>query len=416
MPIDKLEVYADIEDKSFHVGTLAQVGRDLLFEYDKDFVNLNIELSPLQLPNKQHFYKNHGFRDEFPDLPGLFADALSDGWGLKLMNRWFAGQGIAPETLTTLDRLAHMGSRSMGALRFEPDESHHLTAYESTLSLKSLFEEYNKIIKGTTRKVINEIVIAGGSPGGARPKTLVGLSKDSKQAIHGIEDLPSGYEHYILKHRYENEKLSVGALEYVYSIMAENAGIDMPDTRLVQVGKERYFAIKRFDREGNKKIHMHTMGGMIHSNFRNNEGTYDALFKLTSHLTNDASQSYEVLRRMAFNVYANNKDDHVHNFSYLMNSKGQWRFSPAYDLTYSQGMRGYHAMDIDGKKNPTEADMLKIAKRNGLKKTKSVEIINEVKESLSQFSKLADKYKIDKATQKQVEKEINFNLEQGQER
>jgi len=413
MHIDKLDVFADIENKKFFVGTLALVERDLLFEYDKDFAANNIELSPLQLPSKQLFYKNHGFRDEHPGLPGLFADALSDGWGLMLMNRWFAGQGVQPSSLTPLDRLAYMGNRAMGVLRFEPDKSGLMESDKTQLNFKSLVLAYTKIIEGSTDKIVRDVRIAGGSPGGARPKALIGLKKDSKQAMHGVYDLPAGYEHYVVKFKHNDEKQSVGTLEYIYSKMAKKAGIDMPDTRLLEVGKARYFAIKRFDRKNNLKLHMHTMGGLIHSNFRSNEANYDALFKLTAYLTRDTSQSYEVLRRMTFNVFSNNKDDHVHNFSYLMNKQGQWRLSPAYDLTYSVGIRGYHAMDIEGKKNPTQADLMRVAERYGLKKSKSIELIDQVKDSLSKFNVLATKYKMDKTTQKAVGRDIDSNLGRG---
>jgi len=114
---------------------------------------------------------------------------------------------------------------------------------------------------------------------------------------------------------------------------------------------------------------------------------------------------------MAFNVYANNRDDHVHNHSYLMNSKGQWSFSPAYDLMYSQGVNNYHTMDIEGKKNPNSKDLVKVALRYDLKKSKVTEIIEQVQEAVNEFTPLAKKFRVEKKVQREVGRSLDSHLE-----
>jgi len=415
-PLQELNVFADIEDKSYHVGALIISGRNLVFEYESSFISKNIELSPIKLPIKNSVYQDHGYRSNLKGLPGLFCDSLPDAWGMMLMNRWAEQHSIPSETLTPVDRLAYMADRAMGSLRFEPNIAKLPDFSNKLISIKDLADESINISKGQTKEVIDEVLAAGGSPGGARPKALVGLTKDNEKAMYGIYSLPENYDHFVLKFRHSQEPKSTGALEYVYSIMAKDSGIDMPETRLVEAGNDRYFAIKRFDRIGNLKLHAHTLGGLLHSDFQAPDASYRNLFGVTSYLTNDMSQSYEVLRRLAFNVYSNNRDDHVNNFSFLMNSKGKWKFSPAYDLMYSPGPGGWHTLIIGNKENPTDKDILSLAKDVGLKYVKSKAILEEVKESVSKFNVLCKKYDINKEIQKKISKKINTNLGKDVER
>ena len=155
-----------------------------------------------------------------------------------------------------------------------------------------------KTLTGETEILLKDIIIAGGSPGGARPKALIGLDTKTNTAIHGAYDIPEKYEHYVVKFRGLSEPESTGAMEYAYSIMAHNAGITVPETRLLTSGNERIFAVNRFDREGNNKIHMHTLGGLLHADFRKPEAEYLHFLKVTFHLTKNFQDVIEAYRRM----------------------------------------------------------------------------------------------------------------------
>ena len=80
---------------------------------------------------------------------------------------------------------------------------------------------------------------------------------------------------------------------------------------------------------------MHTVGGLLHSDFRVPSLDYEDLLNLTGALTKDIREVEKMYRLAVFNVLAHNRDDHAKNFSFLMDEKGEWKFAPAYDLTFS---------------------------------------------------------------------------------
>jgi serine/threonine-protein kinase HipA len=141
-----------------------------------------------------------------------------------------------------------------------------------------------------------------------------------------------------------------GAVEYVYSLMARNAGITFGPTRLIETGQgPGYFACQRFDRaEQNQRIHMHTFAGLVNADFSVPDADYEILMKATSHVIRSHLDLCEVLRRMIFNILSGNRDDHTKNFSYLMSADGTWQLSPAYDLTFNTGINDHHSMSIMG--------------------------------------------------------------------
>jgi serine/threonine-protein kinase HipA len=61
---------------------------------------------------------------------------------------------------------------------------------------------------------------------------------------------------------------------------------------------------------------MHTVSGLIHSNFRFPSLDYEDLLSLTSYLTKDIREVEKMFRLAVFNVMAHNQDDHAKNFSF----------------------------------------------------------------------------------------------------
>jgi serine/threonine-protein kinase HipA len=100
------------------VGRLAESDRRVYFEWDREFVDDGLELAPFKLPREPGLHEHRDLA--FGPLPGLFADSLPDGWGMLLMDRHFRGKGLAPATVSPLDRLAYLGTRTMGALTYHP--------------------------------------------------------------------------------------------------------------------------------------------------------------------------------------------------------------------------------------------------------------------------------------------------------
>src|SRR5690606_37102339 len=108
-----------------------------------------------------------------------------------------------------------------------------------------------------------------GSAAGARPKAVIGLSPDKRRITIGDTNTMNEVEQWLVKFPNQQDGSDAGAVEYIYSLMAKRAGIDIPETYLFPSKTGRgYFAVKRFDRPLNKRLHMHSVSGLLHSDFR----------------------------------------------------------------------------------------------------------------------------------------------------
>jgi serine/threonine-protein kinase HipA len=405
--IQKIVVsFTKSENLSFEIGTLIQKNGDIFFEYNERWIERGIELSPLSLPLKKHLFKFSHY--SFGSIFGLFDDSLPDGWGLMLMDRYFRKNGINPSTMSVLDRLSFMGNNTMGALTYYPcDESSDV---DGIFNFQELAEISKKIYNGDSSELIPQLLRAGGSPGGARPKILAGYNSINKKMISGEIDLPENYEHYIIKFFGKDDFSDSGKLEYVYSLMAKDAGILMSETRLFDCDNgESYFGIKRFDRlRKNERLHIHSFGNLIESNFRIPSSDYLDLLKITLYITKNQKDVLKVFKLMIFNILVHNRDDHVKNFSFIFdeNKKG-WKFAPAYDLTFSEGIGGEHSMTINGEgKSPSLKDILKIAKDYNIKKSIVFNIIDEISNVTNNFEKYSSDIDLTKSTEKIVNQEL----------
>ena len=240
--------------------------------------------------------------------------------------------------------------------------------------------------------------IQGGSPGGARPKVTVALSDDAAICQSGFSPLPEGYDHWLVKFRARDDPPDMGRIEQVYAAMARLAGVETPESRLipVRIGQrtEALFATRRFDRDGNEKRHVLTLSGYLYASHRYPSVGYDSVLGATLHLTRDVREVARALRLMVFNVLAHNKDDHARNFSFIRHESG-WRLAPAYDLTFSAGMRNEHATDIAGSGNPGLKQIEQIARQAGIENWR--EIVEQVRTATSQWRPLAQESGVAKA-------------------
>ena len=401
--IQTLNIYLS-QQKTQKVGTLAQKDKKIYFEYDKAFLKTGIELSPYKLPLKAGLFRCDD--DTFEGLWGLFADSLPDGWGRLLMDRHLMRLGVNPNSLTALDRLAYVGKYGMGALSYEPQKDVEELGFNEIV-LDDLAKSSEEILEGSSDKMVDELLALGGSSGGARPKVLVQLSADHTQIVHGKEKLKEGFSHYIVKFASSLDSKEIGAIEYAYSLMAKEAGLEMTNTVLLEGRRGRYFAIERFDRMGDKRVHMHSVAGLTHSDFRFPTLDYDDLLRLTLHLTKSMVEVEKMFRLACFNLFAHNRDDHAKNFSFLMDEKGVWRLSPAYDITFSFGLGGEHStMYLGEGKNPTKKHLLELGKRHGLKKANF--IIDEVERAVKKWEEFASEVKLSRKTIQEIGKYITI--------
>ena len=400
----EVKVSLNFDGKPIPVGRLAMRERTIYFEYDSTFIKRGIEISPLRLPLQSGLHSFNG--DLFEGLPGVFNDSLPDGWGRLLFDRFIRSQGILPADVTPLDRLAHIGSHGLGALVFEPDHSGDDTP--DVISLDNLAEQAQDVLDGTSDEVLQELLSLNGSSAGARPKALIGVDQARTHIVHGVNDLPDEYTPWMVKFANSQDGLDAGAIEYVYALMAKEAGINMPDVHLFPAEKGAgYFAIKRFDRDGDKRYHMHTACGLLHSDFRTPSLDYEDLIALTGMLTRDVREVEKMYQLAVFNVLAHNRDDHAKNFSFLMDEQGQWKLSPAYDLTFSSGPRGEQSTMVMGEgRAPKTEHLMKLGIDAKIDKDRIHEIIEQTQESLAKWPELAKHHGVSTANIKLIQKKL----------
>ena len=358
--LNKLEVF-------YHerlVGTIALYQNRLAaFEYDSNWLANGFSISPFSLPlEKKVFIPKI---DPFEGLFGVFADSLPDGWGRLLVDRLMKKNGINPHEIGSLERLAVVGNSGMGALTYQP-----VITMEKNHDEKSLDEialECEKILSTETCDNLDFLFSKGGSSGGARPKILTKVDGED-----WIIKFPSSYD-----------SKDIGQQEYEYSLCAGRCGINMPETRLLNssIGSG-YFAVKRFDRQGDKKIHMVSVSGLLETSHRIPNLDYNQLMKLTFILTKSYEEVEKMYRLMCFNVFAHNRDDHSKNFSFIYNDNEKvWELSPAYDLTYSNSIGGEHATMVDGNgRNPGMKEILQVAENIQLDSRRAKKIAENIYE------------------------------------
>ncbi len=406
----KLEVrFTRSPGDSLLVGKLAEDRGRVYFQYDVDFLSTGLNLSPFRLPFEPGLFE-HSDRD-FGPLPGVFDDSLPDGWGLLLMDRHFRSLDRSLAEISPLDRPAWLGTRTMGALTYHPPASRD-GVDGSVFDLHDLARQSHDILTGAAVDVLPELLRAGGSPGGARPKVLVGFNPDAGDVCSGEDDLPTGFEHWIVKFAAQIDSPDAGAIEYAYGLMAVAAEIDMPSTRLFEIAEgDRFFGIKRFDRgstgsppASNRRYHVHTFGNLIHSNFRIPSADYADLLKATSLLTRNHQDVLRAFRRMVFNVLAHNRDDHVKNFAFLLDdSTGDWTLTPAYDVLFTPGPGGEHTMTVAGEgRAPGWSHMLHLAEQADVSKREAAAIIDEVQTAVARWPDYAAQAGVEKAAAKQI--------------
>ena len=349
-------------DNVIPVGTLYQKGRDTAFEYASSFLARGINPAPFRLPVKEgvNVFDWSGGMETF----GMFEDSLPDGWGRRIVDVMFKKRnGRLP---IVLERLACVGTCGMGALIYEPEEK--MECGDVEFDLAKIAEDAIAFDAGLAEEVLPQVRRAGGSSGGARPKAFVGFNPSTGEVCAEANELPEGYEHWMVKFNTAHDGVTAGEREWRYYQMAISAGVKMAPCRLIKTKAGDFFATKRFDRtDDGRRLHLASAAGLLHANFRVPGDEYGVLFKLTDALTRDYSAKMELFGRVTLNVLAHNRDDHLKNFAFLMDENGKWTLAPFFDFTYAEGPNGWHTLSVAGEgANPGETDLLRLARDVGL--------------------------------------------------
>ena len=378
------------------------------FEYDSSFIGRGLEPSPLMMPVQEgRVYSFAGLdRETYKGLPGMLADSLPDTYGRALFDRWLALTGRTSSN--PIETLCFLGKRCMGALEFEP-------AMDITYDPNALFEidslvkvardaltektSFGVNLNDDKKAAIAEILRLGTSAGGQRAKAIIAYNKETGEVRSGQVEAPAGFNYYLIK--LDGVSATVGfkatgnhgRLEYSFYKLAKACGIEITECSLIEENGRAHFLTQRFDRNNGKKIHLQTLCGMAHFDYRIHRAySYEQAFNVMRALRLPYSAAQEMFRRMVFNVVVRNQDDHTKNISFLMGEDGIWRLSPAYDMGYAYNPKGgwtaTHQMSINGKFDDiTRQDLMTFAHQNNIKD--AAMIIDEISEVASQWPNLA---------------------------
>lgn len=395
------------------------------FEYSRNWIKKGIELAPTTMPISD---PKHVFI--FPSLPvrtyyrlpAMLADSLPDDFGNALTNAYLSSQGITPDKITPLDRLAYLGTRGMGALEFHPIRGPR-TRKSTAIELLELVTAARSVIsnKIDTEKeltaALNHLIAVGTSAGGARAKAVISINPETGELRSGQVAPDPGFESWILKLDGVGNNLemgkssSFGRIEFAYYLMAKSAGIDMMESRLLDEGQRAHFMTRRFDRDvTGGKVHSQTLCAMAHMDFRQiGTNDYSQLFHTINQLGMGAQTRAEAFRRMVFNVAALNCDDHSKNFSFILAELDTWKLAPGYDITYAHSPESkwtrQHLMSVNGKtENITFLDLWEIADRFNV--PNATEIIEKILDSVAAWPTFADQAGVPKSLTDKIFEEI----------
>lgn len=411
------------------IGVVAQENTSSIpiFNYDDRFLQSSIEVSPLTMPLSKRIYSFSNLnKDSFHGLPGLLADSLPDKFGTKLIERYLAEQGRDFNNLTAVERLCYVGNRGMGALEYipalgytnGPDETIDVNALVKLAS--DVLSERKSMHISANAHAMEQIIKIGTSAGGARAKAIVAWNEETKDIRSGQVDVGSGYGYWLIKFDgIENNKdkgdkadgPSYTKIEYAYYLMAQAAKIDMSECRLYKESDNYHFMTRRFDRDINtgRKIHMQTLGALAHFDY-NSPGihSYEQVAQIIYKLGMGQKEIEQLFRRMVFNVLARNQDDHVKNVSFLMNTKGDWSLSPAYDITFAYEPNNFwlskHQMSVNGKLDSyVKEDFMTSGKNMNISKRKIEDIVCEVSGAVSKWTTFAEQAELDEVLSSQIQ-------------
>lgn len=356
-----------VKHNNIIVGYLAELSETAIaFQYDSSWLEDGFSISPFSLPLSNKIFYNS--KPVFNGLFGVFHDSMPDGWGEILLRRFLAKKGFDYDGLSPIVKLTLIGENGLGGLIYEPSQTTRNPKEE--YDLDALAIDIETVLSESGAEIdLDMLFRLGGSSGGARPK------------VH----LQIGSEHWIVKFPCVIDKPSIGIEEFTANNLASKCGINVNTSRLFpsKIYPSGLFGAKRFDRTSNKRAHVISLSAILETSHRIPNLDYIHLFQVIDKISIDKGDSLEAFRRMCFNVFYGNKDDHGKNVSFIYDTdlKG-YRLSPAYDITRTPYKRE-HEMTVFGKGMPTENDIFAVAKYLKLPLKACKDIVEKTKQVLT---------------------------------
>jgi serine/threonine-protein kinase HipA len=401
-----------------------------VFQYAPEFVPSRIEVAPLTMPLRAEPYEFPELpRQTFRGLPGLLADSLPDKFGNALIDAWLASQGREPSSFNPVERLCYIGTRGMGALEFEPALPRNPNR-RRRIEIDALVALANRVLDERVAlagkfsgdddaQVIEDILRVGTSAGGARAKAILAFNETTGEFRSGQLPVERGFGYWVVKFdgisgnrdREVADPRGYGAIEYAYHLMAVAAGVEMSACRLFRENGRAHFMTRRFDRtDSGEKLHMQSLCAMRHFDFNRPDAySYEQALATILRLELPMASVEEQFRRAAFNVTARDQDDHVKNIAFLMNKRGEWRLSPAFDVAYAYNpdglWTGRHQMSVNGRRDGFVIDdLIALAATGGIKKARALGIVDEVDQAVGRWPEFAAEAQVPAASVDRITK------------
>lgn len=392
------------------------------FYFDRDFLDSGYDIAPLRASIYSDFVRNglpvYAEDDKlFGGLPSFIADSLPDYWGNRVFNEWAKSRHVSVRKLSALDRLAYIGRRGMGALEFLPSAAKDMER-PFKVEIADLYElarsalEQARNFKTEMRPdlLIESLFKVGTSAGGRRPKAIINLNPETGECYSGQVAAPApGYIPMIIKFD-EHSDIPTTRIEYSYYLMAKEAGLNMMPSRLIEGRNNAHFLTERFDRKGDKKVHIQTLAAMDPAS-----NSYESLFDAACRIGVLPVELRQLFLLTVMNVLGGNVDDHNKNFSFLMNDDGTWHVAPAYDFTFSvdpsaPGYMNRHRMTIGNKSSDIgRGDLLELAKRYNIKGANAM--IKNAIDVVSNYEYYAGQAGVSDCWCDRIKEEIGYRVE-----
>ena len=392
------------------------------FYFDRDFLDSGYDIAPLRASIYCDFVRKglpvYAEDDRlFGGLPSFIADSLPDYWGNRVFNEWDKSRHVSVRKLSALDRLAYIGRRGMGALEFLPSAAKDMER-PFKVEIADLYElarsalEQARNFKTEMRPdlLIESLFKVGTSAGGRRPKAIINLNPETGECYSGQVAAPApGYIPMIIKFD-EHSDIPTTRIEYSYYLMAKEAGLNMMPSRLIEGRNNAHFLTERFDRKGDKKVHIQTLAAMNPAS-----NSYESLFDAACRIGVLPVELRQLFLLTVMNVLGGNVDDHNKNFSFLMNDDGTWHVAPAYDFTFSvdpsaPGYMNRHCMTIGNKSSDIgRGDLLELAKRYNIKGANAM--IKNAIDVVSNYEYYAGQAGVSDCWCDRIKEEIGYRVE-----
>lgn len=403
-----IEVFIELpgEGPATQVGTMRLIiarGRERTsFEYSKEWLR-----HPKRFALEPALPLSPG--PQFPhDKPifNAFSDSAPDRWGRYLVVRQEKHQAEKEkrhkrQLFETDFLLGIHDDVRMGALRLcKKQGDNTLGPYlaDGSVSVPPLIE-LRKLQSAVARVDAHQetdedlaIVFAPGSSlGGARPKAVV-REPDGRTLVAKFER--------------DNDAYPVIRWEALMLALAKNAGIQVPNNRLVEEAGKAILLMERFDRNGEYRVPFISALTMVGASDGEERSYLDIVEGISQYGERPDDDLRELWRRLVFNILVSNTDDHLRNHGFL-HSAGGWKLSPAYDMNpvpLDIGPRVLSvAVDEHGDRSASLQLAIETAGYYGIDEDDARQVSNEIAQAVSQWRNLAGKFGIPAAQQTYME-------------